>query len=89
MIHGTLGLNLIIQAIERTFEGLPEKFALDLRFVRPVPVGSTIGAGGQLRDAPTGTYDVHVETQAGERVVEGTCTISTTRFNQNKGAIAK
>lgn len=89
IIHGTLGLNLIIEAIERTFGVLPEGGAVDVRFVRPVSVGSTIKAGGLLRDPATATYDVYVETQSGERAVEGTCTIGPTPGNQSKEAIAK
>lgn len=89
IIHGTLGLNLIIEAIERTFGVLPEGVAVDIRFVRPVPVGSTIKAGGRLRDPATGIYDVYVETQSSERAVEGTCTIGPTPGNQNREAIAK
>ena len=48
----------MIEAIERTFGGVPEKLALDTRFVRPLPVGSSIRAGGILRDAAAGTYDI-------------------------------
>ncbi|WP_445503816.1 MaoC family dehydratase [Microvirga sp. G4-2] len=75
IIHGTLGLNLVIEAIERTFGALPADVEIDARFVRPVPVGSTVRAGGSLCDAATGTYEIYVETQAGERAVEGVCTI--------------
>lgn len=75
IVHGTLGLNLVIEAIERTFGGVPEKLALDTRFIRPLPVGSSIRAGGVLRDDAAGTYDIFVETMAGERAVEGTCTV--------------
>jgi acyl dehydratase len=73
--HGTMGLNLVIEAIERTFGEVPEHTAIDARFVRAVLVSSTIRAGGVLRDATAGTYDVFVETEAGERVVEGVCTL--------------
>jgi 3-hydroxybutyryl-CoA dehydratase len=73
IIHGTLGLNLMLESIERTFGEVPAQTEIDVRFVRPVLVGSTIRAGGSLRDAATGTYDIYVETQAGERAVEGVC----------------
>lgn len=77
IIHGTLGLNLVVEAIERTFGALPPRVAIDVRFSRPVPVGTTVHAGGRLRDPETGTYEVFVETQAGERALEGTCVIGT------------
>lgn len=74
IIHGTLGLNLVLEAIERTFGALPADVEIDVRFIRPVPVGTGVRAGGSLRDAATSTYEIYVETQAGERAVEGTCT---------------
>jgi len=77
IIHGTLGLNLIVESIERTFGALPPEVAIDVRFSRPVPVGTTVHAGGRLRDPETGTYEVFVETQDGERALEGTCVIGT------------
>lgn len=73
--HGTLGLNLVIEALERTFGTLPEDLRLDVRFILPVPVGCTIRAGGHLTDAATGTYEIFVETTSGERAIEGSCTI--------------
>jgi acyl dehydratase len=73
--HGTLGLNLVIEAIERTFGQVPEDAVVDARFVRAVPVGANIRAGGVLRDAAAGTYDGFVETEAGERVIECVCTL--------------
>jgi len=75
IIHGTLGLNLAVQAIERAVGAVPAGLAIEVRFSRPVPVGTTIRAGGTLRDAATGTYEIFVETEAGERAVEGTCTL--------------
>lgn len=88
IIHGTLGLNLVIEAIERTFGAFPEDAAVEVRFVGPVPVGSAIRAGGHLRDAATGTYDIYVEIAAGDRAVEGTCTIGRISDNRNEGANA-
>ncbi len=85
IIHGTLGLNLMIEAIERTFGARPANLAIEVRFVRPVPVGSAVRAGGRLQDAATGTYEIYVETQAGERAVEGTCTFDPLPDDQNKG----
>ncbi len=85
IVHGTLGLNLVIEAIERTFGEVPESLALDTRFVRPLPVGESIRAGGTLRDAAAGTYDIFVETMAGERAVEGTCTVIAAVEHCSKG----
>ena len=72
IIHGTMGLNLLVDTIEATFGDPAPGLELDVRFIRPVPVGTTIRSGGSLREAATGTYDVFVETAAGERAVEGT-----------------
>ncbi|MGO4407959.1 MaoC/PaaZ C-terminal domain-containing protein [Bosea sp. RAF48] len=85
IVHGTLGLNLVIEAIERTFGGVPERLALDTRFIRPLPVGSSIRAGGVLREGAAGTYDIFVETMAGERAVEGTCTVIPAAEHCSKG----
>jgi acyl dehydratase len=73
IIHGTLGLNLVVQAIEHTFGVVPAGLTVDVRFSRPVPVGTAIRAGGRLTDSATGTYEIFVETEAGERAVEGVC----------------
>lgn len=73
--HGTLALNLVMEALERTFGVLPAGVRLEARFVAPVPVGCAIRAGGRLTDAATGTYEIFVETMTGERAVEGTCTL--------------
>jgi len=88
IIHGTLGLNLVIEAIERTFGGLPDDVSVEVRFVKPVPVGSAIRAGGYLRSLEAGTYEIYVETASGERAVEGTCTIGRAPEHRNKGANA-
>ncbi|MCO5070460.1 MAG: MaoC family dehydratase [Rhizobiaceae bacterium] len=78
IIHGTMGLNLLVDTIEATFGDPAPGLEIDVRFIRPVPVGTTIRAGGSLRKASTGTYDVFVETAAGERAVEGTLRVVTT-----------
>ena len=75
IIHGTMGLNLLVQAIEATFGDDCPGLEIDVRFVRPVHVGATIRAGGTLKDAASGSYEIFVETDAGERAVEGTCTL--------------
>ncbi|RBP09881.1 acyl dehydratase [Roseiarcus fermentans] len=75
IVHGTLGLNLVIESIERTFGTLPAGVSIEVRFSRPVPVGSIIRAGGSLRDPTTGTYEIFVETHDGQRALEGACVI--------------
>jgi 3-hydroxybutyryl-CoA dehydratase len=76
IIHGTLGLNLLINAIEETFGDTNVDIQIDVRFIRPIHVGTTIRAGGTLKDSTPLSYAIFVETEAGERAVEGTCTIS-------------
>lgn len=84
--HGTLGLNLVIEALERTFGALPRDVRVEVRFIAPVPVGTTIRAGGRLKDDATGTYEIFVETASGARAVEGTCTIGRAPEIRNTGA---
>lgn len=76
IIHGTLGLNLVVEAIEKTFGALPADVSIDVRFSRPVPVGPTVCAGGSLSDPATGTYEIFLEMQDGVRALEGTCVIA-------------
>ena len=86
IIHGAMSVNLLMTAIENTFGGVMPAADIDTRFIRPVPVGSAIRAGGVLTDAANGTYQVFVETDAGERAVEGTLSLhafKTTRENGN------
>lgn len=85
--HGTMALNLVVESLERTFGVLPRGVHIEVRFVAPVPVGSTIRAGGHLTDQGAGTYEIFVETQAGERAVQGTCTLGA-RAGQHTGANA-
>lgn len=67
--HGTLGLSLLVQAIEMTFGDVPHE--LDVRFSRPAPVGSWLVTGGEI-DPAGSSYHVHVTTDDGVRVIEGT-----------------
>jgi 3-hydroxybutyryl-CoA dehydratase len=84
--HGTLGLNLVIEALERTFGTVPGDARLEVRFIAPVPVGATIRAAGRLKDEATGTYEIFVETASGERAIDGTCTIGLASEIRNMGA---
>jgi len=75
--HGTLSLNLLLEAIERTF-GRPTDSAheLDIRFRAPVREGDLVEAGGAQR--ADGDFDVWVRNQHGEAVIEGIATIDMT-----------
>lgn len=81
ILHGTMALNLILEAAARTFGRARPVTGLAIRFLKPVPVGETIQAFGTLTssdadaDADAGTYAVWVETQTGLRALEGTLTI--------------
>ena len=72
--HGTMALNLVLEAAVRTFGRARPPGALAVRFVRPVPVGRTIRAGGTLVDPSRGAYAVFVEMDDGTRTLEGTLT---------------
>lgn len=78
IIHGTLGLNLLVSAIERTFGDALADCRIDVRFIRPVPVGATVVCGGTLSDREQRAYQVFVRTEDGECAVEGTCTVDLT-----------
>ncbi len=74
IVHGTMSLNLLMRAIEDTFGGTMPAADIDARFIKPVPVGTAIRAGGVL-DPATGTYQLFVETDAGQRAIEGTLSL--------------
>ena len=68
--HGTMCLNLILEAAERTFPGR-EIGGLKVRFARPMPVGERVRAVGVLSNAEAGAYEVAVELADGTRAIEG------------------
>jgi 3-hydroxybutyryl-CoA dehydratase len=70
--HGTMALNLVLLAAERTFGDALPPVDLAVRFVKPVPVGTTVRATGALADPALGIYNVHVDTEDGARAIEGT-----------------
>ena len=76
ILHGTMALNLILEAAAQTFGRARAVNGLRVRFLKPVPVGETIRACGTLADAAAGTYAVWVETDSGIRALEGTLTIA-------------
>lgn len=70
--HGTMSLNLIWQALEKTLgrDALP-RLELSVRFRRPVRPGDRVEAGGE---AEGDGWRVWVRNQRGEAVIEGTVT---------------
>lgn len=72
--HGTMSLNLIWQALEKTLgrEALRD-ILLDVRFRRPVRVADRIEAGGALNEG--GAYQVWARNQDGVDVIEGTASL--------------
>lgn len=73
--HGTMSLALLLEAVTETFGGGAWPDELDIRFVRPLPVGATARAGGRLSDGAQGRYEVFVETDEGARTLEGVLTV--------------
>lgn len=73
ILHGTMGLNLLVEAVAAAFGRPTPEMRFDIRFIRPAPVGAVIRAGGELSDPDNGVYSVFVETADGQRTVEGTC----------------
>lgn len=75
ILHGTMGFNLLVEAVALALGKPMPEIRLDIRFIRPAPVGTTIRAGGELSDPDNGIYSVFVETADGLRIVEGTCSL--------------
>jgi 3-hydroxybutyryl-CoA dehydratase len=70
--HGTMSLNLLMQAIAATFDDLRVSEHLNIRFSAPVKVGETILAGGEMREGEVGVYDVWVRKIDGVTTLTGT-----------------
>lgn len=75
ILHGTMGLNLLVEAVAAAFGRPMPGLRFDVRFIRPAPVGALIRAGGELRDPYSRVYSVFVETADGQRTIEGTCSL--------------
>ncbi len=74
--HGTLSLNLIIQAIALSFgSNRAARTAIDIRFSRPVFVDDTVEAGGHEDPQAPGRFEVWVRKQDGTTVIEGTAIV--------------
>lgn len=87
IIHGTMGLNFLVEGLHTAFNDRFPEMRIDVRFVRPVNIGTTIRAGGKLKDATTHSYEVFVETESGERAVEGTCSFGPPAIFDERNAI--
>ena len=71
--HGTMSICLLWKSLFRTFGDIaPKGIALDVRFVKPVRVGETIHAGGELQEGDAGCYAVWVRGDDGTDRVTGT-----------------
>ncbi len=76
--HGTMSLNLIWQALEKTLgSAVLPSVELEIRFRRPVRPGDVIEGGGVL-DADGTSYSVWARNQRGENVIEGTARLDGT-----------
>ena len=74
--HGTMSLNLVWQAISRTFgPEVAARSAIDVRFARPVRVGDVVEAGGTESAGRPGEFEVWVRNQEGVAVIEGSATL--------------
>jgi 3-hydroxybutyryl-CoA dehydratase len=75
--HGTLSMNLIVQALEAALgAGAARDLTLDVRFVKPVREGDTVQAHGRLLPGPGVVYEVWVENQDALHVIDGTATVA-------------
>lgn len=71
--HGTMSLCLLWQSLFRTFgAAAPQRVELDVRFVRPVRVGETVHAGGELLSGEPDSYTVWVRGEDGVDRLAGT-----------------
>lgn len=74
IVHGTMGLNLIVDTIDRAMAGIPPGTVVDVRFIKPVPVGAIIRASARRVESDQ-RYQIDIELPDGQRAVDGTCTI--------------
>lgn len=70
--HGTMSIGLLWQSLFGTFgDAAGERVELDVRFVKPVRVGETIHAGGELKSGERNCYAVWVRGDDGIDRVTG------------------
>jgi len=70
--HGTMSLSLIWQSLTATF-GIEhiKDISVTIRFKKPVRPGDSLTARGTQIDGNPNSYEVWVENQKGDRVIEG------------------
>lgn len=74
--HGTMSICLLWQSLFRTFGSqAPQRLELDVRFVKPVRVGETIEAGGELLAGEPAHYAIWVRGDDGVDRVTGTASL--------------
>lgn len=72
--HGTMALNLVVEAISRASKGVFYIAELDIRFSAPTYIGQTLtGAAKQENDA---LYRLEVKTDDGRVVLTGTARLA-------------
>ncbi|ABE36737.1 maoC like domain protein [Paraburkholderia xenovorans LB400] len=80
IVHGTMTLGLVWQALYRTFgPDALERVELDVRFIKPVVVGERVHAGGEEQADQPGRYSVWVKGDDGAERIVGTATFRNNR----------
>ena len=74
IVHGSMSLVLLLNAIEATFGAASMPQDLDIRFTAPVRVGQRITAGGERTEDG---FSVWVRTDDGREVLSGSLRIAT------------
>lgn len=74
IVHGSMMMNLLVDALERAGGPAFAAGELRLRFAAPVMVGDTLTASGAARDGEPGVWDVWVARGDGTKAVTGTLT---------------
>lgn len=75
IVHGTMSLGLLWQALYRTFGGdALEHIDLDVRFIKPVLVGERVHAGGERQADRADRYSVWIRGDDGTDRIVGTAT---------------
>ncbi|MGG7567074.1 MaoC family dehydratase [Rhodovulum sp. DZ06] len=74
IVHGSMMMNLLVDALERAGGPGFASGALKLRFAAPAMVGETLTASGAAREGEPGVWDVWVARADGVKAVTGTLT---------------
>lgn len=75
IIHGSLMLNLLTEAVERTDPALLAQGRMDLRFTAPALVGEKVTAAGEQYAENPDVIDLWITRDDGTKVVTGTLTL--------------